>query len=88
MLNPIELAWSGLKDFVRKNNTNFRLADVRHLSLQWISTLTQEESQAYIDHTLRVEETFKNSDGFTEEIEDDLMDEDDDEIVSDIDEHD
>ncbi|CAF1609520.1 unnamed protein product, partial [Didymodactylos carnosus] len=82
MLNPIELAWSGLKNFVRKNNINFRLSDVRHLAMQWISSLTAGDSGAYIDHTLKIEETFKKSDRFTEQIEEDLMDEDDDDVNS------
>jgi hypothetical protein len=82
MLNPIELAWFGLKNFVRKNNTNFRLSDVRHLTMQWISSLTAGDSSSYIDHTLKIEETFKKSDQFTEQIEKDLMDEDGDDVNS------
>ena len=82
MLNPIELAWSGLKNFVRENNTNFRLSDVRHLAMEWISSLTAGDSAAYIDHTLKIEETFKKSDRFSEQIEEDLIDEDDDDVNS------
>jgi len=82
MLNPIELVWSGLKNFVRKNNTKFRLSDVRHLPMQWISSLTAGDSSPYIDHMLKIEETFKKSDQFTEQIEEDLMDEDDDDVNS------
>ena len=82
MLNPIELAWSGLKSFVRKNNTNFRLSDVSHLAMQWLSSLTASDTTAFIDHVLKIEETFKKSDRFIEQIEEDIMDEDDDGVSS------
>ena len=82
MLDPIELAWSGLKNFAQKTNTNFRLIDVRHLAMQWISSLTAGDSGAYIDHTLKIEETFKKTDRFSEQIEEDLMDEEGDDVNS------
>jgi hypothetical protein len=70
MLNPIELAWSGLKNFVRKNNTNFRLSEVRNLASEWICSLTADSATAYIDHVLKIEATFKKSDRFIEQKED------------------
>jgi hypothetical protein len=55
---------------------------VRHLATQWISSLTAGDSSAYIDYTLNIEETSNKSDRFTEQIEEDLMDEDDDDMNS------
>lgn len=78
MLNPIELAWSGLKNYVRKSNTDFRLNEVRNLSLKWIHSLTADSATAYIDHVLKIEATFKKSDRFIEQIEEDLEDEEED----------
>jgi hypothetical protein len=39
MINPIELAWSGLKNYVRDRNVSFNLSDVRHLTYQWMTSL-------------------------------------------------
>jgi hypothetical protein len=50
--------------------------------MQWISSLTADDSTAYIDHTLKIEETFNKSDRFTEKTEEHLMDEDDDDVNS------
>lgn len=78
MLNPIELAWAGLKNFVRRNNTDFRLSEVRNLAFQWIRSLTAGSATAYIDHVLKIEATYKASDQFIEQIEGDLVDSEDD----------
>lgn len=78
MLNPIELAWAGLKNFVRRNNTDFRPSEVRNLAFQWIRSLTAGSVTAYIDHVLKIEATFKASDQFIEQIEGDLVDSEDD----------
>jgi len=81
MFNPIELAWAGLKNYVRENNTNFRLSDVRHLAQHWMTLLGASTAAAYLDHARKIEETFKKSDSFTEQIEEDIL-EDDEEVDS------
>ena len=48
MLNPIELAWSGLKNFVRKHNTDFRLSEVRTFASEWIRSLTADSRDVTI----------------------------------------
>ena len=75
MLNPTELGWAGLKNHVRENNVNFSLADVRHLAYQWMVSLKGSTALGYIRETRRIEDIFKSSDKFTEEIEEDLVDE-------------
>ena len=81
MLNPIELAWSGLKAYVRENNNTFCISDVRDLSLRWIASVDAPSATAYIEHTRKVEQTFKESDQFTQQLEEDIID-DDEEVES------
>ena len=76
MLNPIELGWAGLKNYVRDNNVNFSLRDVGHLAYEWMASLNRSIAMGYIRETHKIEDIFKSSDKFTEEIEEQLVDED------------
>ncbi|CAF4623805.1 unnamed protein product [Rotaria sp. Silwood2] len=78
MLNAIELAWAGLKNYVRDKNVNFSFNDVRNLAYQWMTSLSATTAMGYINKTRKIEDMFKKSDRFTEEIEDQLIDEDED----------
>ncbi|CAF4085892.1 unnamed protein product [Rotaria sp. Silwood2] len=78
MLNAIELAWAGLKNYVRDKNVNFSFNDVRNLAYQWMTSLSATTAMGYINETRKIEDMFKKSDRFTEEIEDQLIDEDED----------
>jgi hypothetical protein len=79
MFNPIELAWAGLKSYVREHSTNFRLRDVRNLTQTWIASLDASIAASYLDHAQNIENTFKKSDNFTEQIEKQIIDDDDEE---------
>lgn len=74
-LNPVELAWVGLKNYVRDHNVNFTLGDVRHLSYQWMMSLGTETAIGYINRTRKIESIYKKSDRFTEQIEEELVNE-------------
>ena len=79
MFNPIELAWSGLKNYVREHNTNFRLSHIRNLTQTWMTSLDASTAASYCDHARNIENTFKKSDRFTEQIEEQIIDDEDEE---------
>lgn len=78
MLNAIELAWAGLKSYVPDKNVNFSFSDMRHLAYQWMTSLSATIAMGYIKETCKIEDMFKKSDRFTEEIDEQLVDDDED----------
>ena len=78
-LNPIELAWSGMKAYIRDNNTSFHLSDVERLSSEWIAALDTATAQSFFAHAYQHEMVFKHGDAFAEEVESQLIDDDDNE---------
>ncbi|CAF3865788.1 unnamed protein product [Rotaria sp. Silwood1] len=77
VLNPIELRWSGLKNYVRRQNVHFSLNDVEQLCNEWLAACTPEHASGYFAHVYKHEEIFKTADKYVEEIEDDLIDSED-----------
>lgn len=77
-LNPIELAWAGMKDYVRKNNASFRLTDVERLASEWMAALDPATAKSYIAHAEKHELVFRQADEYIERIEEELIDDDDD----------
>ncbi|CAF1369702.1 unnamed protein product, partial [Didymodactylos carnosus] len=78
VLNPIELAWAQLKNYVRENNTRFHLTDVHNFILEYMSAVGPELCESYYRHVKKAEESFKTADNFIEQIIDpDLEDESD-----------
>ena len=65
VLNPIELCWSQLKSYVRRNNTQFRLTDITTLSQEYIAAL--DDCTAFIAHARTAEITFRQADKYVEE---------------------
>jgi len=49
-LNPIELAWAMVKSYVKKNNTTFKINDVRILLNTAIERVSSENWQNFIQH--------------------------------------
>ncbi|CAF1541003.1 unnamed protein product [Didymodactylos carnosus] len=65
-LNPIELAWAGLKDYVRDKNTRFRIRDVENLTMEWCVALGPEVAGGYFEKVKEYEEMFKWADEMIE----------------------
>lgn len=57
-LNPIELAWANVKDHVKKNNTSYKLSDVKILLLEGIERVDGNMWKNFIRHTMQEEEKF------------------------------
>lgn len=55
-LNPIELVWGQVKNSVARQNTTFKLQDVKELLVTAIGNVTAEAWQNCIKHTLAVED--------------------------------
>jgi len=49
-LNPIELAWTMVKTYVKQNNNTFKIDDVKHLMNTAIDRVTTENWQNFIQH--------------------------------------
>jgi hypothetical protein len=65
-LNPIEIAWAGLKEYIRKNNTRFSITDVRQLAAEFIAGFDGEAAEGAIHYAEKVEATYKKADEFVE----------------------
>ncbi len=61
-----------MKNYLRDRNINFSLSDARRLAYQWITSLNRTTAMGYISETRKIEDVFKKSDRFMEEIEEQL----------------
>ena len=85
VLSPIELAWAGLKNYIRDNNTNFRLADIHNLTLEYLAAVDESLARSYFKHTKRYEDTFKEADQYVREVIEPKLDDTDNDETSDDD---
>ncbi|CAF0765486.1 unnamed protein product [Rotaria sordida] len=85
VLNLVELAWAGFKNYIRNNNTNFRLVDVHNLAIEYLAAVDKPLSTSYFQHAKKYEDRFKEADKYVQEMVDPILDEsdDDDEIFDD-----
>ncbi|XP_015438722.1 PREDICTED: uncharacterized protein LOC107193731 [Dufourea novaeangliae] len=67
-LNPIELAWSCIKSYVKRNNTSYVLAGVEALLRQATDKVTSEMWSNFVRHTIGEEDKlFKVDTNFDED---------------------
>lgn len=55
-LNPIEMAWSVVKNYVKSNNKTFKLNDVKTLLIEGIRKVDENMWKNFITHTIKEEE--------------------------------
>lgn len=82
MFNPVKLTRAGLKQYNRSHYVSFRRSDVGHVGQQWMLNLKTATVTTNLNHIYKIEETYKNSDVFTEQLEEDLVDDDDDDELN------
>lgn len=61
-LNPIELAWASVKGHVKKNNSSFKLCEVKTLLMEGIERVDENMWKNFIRHTTEQEEKFNDID--------------------------
>jgi len=60
-LNPIELAWSCVKQYVKMNNTTYKLPDVKQLLIEGVERVSPDMWKNFISHVIKEEEKFARS---------------------------
>jgi hypothetical protein len=68
ILSPIELAWAGLKNYIRDNNTNFRLVDIHNLTVEYLAAVDEPLSISHFRHIKTYEDTFKAANKYVQEV--------------------
>jgi len=54
--HTIELTWSSVKNYVKMNNTTFKLPDVHKLLIDGVKNVTPEMRKNFVKHTMKEEE--------------------------------
>ncbi|XP_027843956.2 uncharacterized protein LOC114124782 [Aphis gossypii] len=67
-LNPIELAWSSVKNYVRTHNNTFKIKDVLDLLKKGVDHVTPEMWSNFVGHVVKEEEKFWNIEHLTDEL--------------------
>ncbi|CAF3026156.1 unnamed protein product, partial [Rotaria sp. Silwood2] len=75
-LNPIELFWNTLKQYVQDNKTTYQSNDVYNLITEYMASVDKKLATSFFAYVKKVEGTFIDGDSFVEkEIEPDLVEE-------------
>ena len=73
ILNPIEMIWSQVKGFVARNNTTFKLKDVKVLAESAMNQVSTEEWKNCIAHVMEEETKFWELDKLSDNVVDKLV---------------
>ena len=72
-LNPIELVWSKVKGYMRKNNVTFKLVDLERLVPAAFDSVTPDMWRNFCSHARKEEENFWKKDGMLEDAVDQVL---------------
>lgn len=72
-LNPIELIWATVKNNVAARNINFKMEDVRKLTEEEFSRITQEDWQQRCKHVVNIEDKYLESEILVDETTESLI---------------
>lgn len=67
-LNPIELAWSSIKNHVRMNNTTYKIQVMTKLLIECVNRVDSEMWKHFIRHTKKEEKKFYDIDFIIDEV--------------------
>ncbi|XP_008183387.1 uncharacterized protein LOC103309534 [Acyrthosiphon pisum] len=67
-LNPIELAWSSVKRYIKMNNSTFKLPDVKKLVIEGINQCGPEKWKNFVSHVINEKKRFWDIDFIVEEV--------------------
>ncbi len=68
-LNPIEMAWAQMKNYIRKNNIKFTLTEVERLTHTAFTVVTPDRWKSLITHVQqKVENHYWEVDGLQQEL--------------------
>lgn len=67
-LNPIELAWSSVKNHMQMNNTTYKLPDVKQLLVESINRVDAEMWKNFINHSKKEEKKFYEIDFIIDDV--------------------
>ena len=62
-LNPIEMVWGITKGSVAKNNTTFKLEDIKEHIINALNEIPEATFKKTFEHTLKIEKSYWDSDG-------------------------
>ena len=74
-LNPIELAWRKVKDFVRSNNTtgDMSLSRLHELVQRGIASVSKDDWAVFCNHVKSIEDAYWEKDGLVENAVDEMI---------------
>jgi hypothetical protein len=72
-LNPIELIWASIKEYVTRRNVSFRLDDAMKLAEEKFNTITKEEWSSRCNNARQCEQNYLRLEPITDDISEQIV---------------